>query len=336
MKLNNVLIIAEAGVNHNGSVEIACRLADAAKEAGADFVKYQISIPSQLISKHAQQAEYQKRNTGKTESQLDMVKKISLSFDDHAKVKSYCDSIGIHYLCTPFVIPAIDFLNSLGMPFWKIPSGAVTDYPYLVHIAKTGLPVVLSTGMATMQEIHEAFDVLTSNGLKKEQITILHCTTEYPAPKDEVNLKCIQTLQNEFGVTVGYSDHTQGIEVPVAAVALGAKVIEKHFTLSRGMVGPDHKASLEPQELKMMVEQIRNIEVALGDGEKRVTDIEMKNKLVARKSIVAKTAIKKGDLMTDDNITAKRPGSGISPMCWNKVIGSYAIRDFEEDELIEI
>lgn len=333
---NKVIIIAEAGVNHNGSLETACRLADAAKEAGADYVKYQLSIPAQLISKHAQQADYQKRNTGKTESQLDMIKKLALTFDEHAQLNSYCDSIGVHYLCTPFIIPAIDFLDSLGMPFWKLPSGSITDYPYLVHIAQTGKPVVLSTGMASMDEIHAAYDVLVSNGLTKDQITLLHCTTEYPAPKNEVNLRCIQTLQNEFGGKVGYSDHTQGIEVPVAAVALGAKVIEKHFTLSREMVGPDHKASLEPHELKQMVEQIRNIEGALGDGEKRVTEIERKNKLVARKSIVAKTAIKKGEVFSEDNITAKRPGSGLSPMRWNEVIGTCAIRDFEEDELIEL
>lgn len=331
-----VIIIAEAGVNHNGSLETAYRLADAAKEAGADYVKYQLSIPAQLISKHAQQADYQKRNTGKTESQLDMIKKLALTFDEHAQLKSYCDSIGVHYLCTPFIIPAIDFLDSLGMPFWKLPSGAITDYPYLVHIAQTGKPVVLSTGMASMDEIHAAYDVLVSNGLTKDQITLLHCTTEYPAPKNEVNLKCIQTLHNEFGISVGYSDHTQGIEIPIAAVALGAKVIEKHFTLSREMVGPDHKASLEPHELKQMVEQIRNIESALGDGEKRVTDIEKKNKLVARKSIVAKIAIKKGEVFSEANITAKRPGSGLSPMRWNDVIGTCAIRDFEEDELIEI
>ena len=334
--MNKVIIIAEAGVNHNGSIETACCLADAAKEAGADYVKYQLSIPDQLISKYAQQADYQKRNTGKTESQLDMIKKLALTFDEHAQLKAYCDSIGIHYLCTPFIIPAIDFLNTLGMPFWKLPSGAITDYPYLVHIAKTRLPVVMSTGMANMDEIHAAFGVLVDNGLKKEQISLLHCTTEYPAPKNEVNLRCIQTLKNEFGVNVGYSDHTQGIEIPIAAVALGAYVIEKHFTLSREMVGPDHKASLEPHELKQMVEQIRNIEGAFGDGVKRVTEIEKKNKLVARKSIVAKTAIKKGEMFTEDNITAKRPGSGLSPMKWNEVIGTNAIRDFEEDELIEL
>ena len=334
--MNKVIIIAEAGVNHNGSIETACCLADAAKEAGADYVKYQLSIPDQLISKYAQQADYQQRNTGKTESQLDMIKKLALTFDEHAQLKAYCDSIGIHYLCTPFIIPAIDFLNTLGMPFWKLPSGAITDYPYLVHIAKTRLPVVMSTGMANMDEIHVAFGVLVDNGLKKEQISLLHCTTEYPAPKNEVNLRCIQTLKNEFGVNVGYSDHTQGIEIPIAAVALGANVIEKHFTLSREMVGPDHKASLEPHELKQMVEQIRNIEGAFGDGVKRVTEIEKKNKLVARKSIVAKTAIKKGEMFTEDNITAKRPGSGLSPMRWNEVIGTSAIRDFEEDELIEL
>lgn len=333
---NKVLIIAEAGVNHNGSLETACLLADAAKEAGADYVKFQLSIPEQLISKHAQQAEYQKRNTGKTESQLDMIRKLALTFEEHAQLKEYCNSIGVHYLCTPFIIPAIDFLNSLGMPFWKLPSGAITDYPYLVHIAKIGKPVILSTGMASLDEIRAAFDVLKSNGLTKDQITLLHCTTEYPAPKNEVNLRCIQTLHDEFGVRIGYSDHTQGIEIPVAAVALGAKVIEKHFTLSRDMIGPDHKASLEPDELKLMVEQIRNIESALGDGEKRVTEIENKNKLVARKSIVAKTAIKKGELLSDENITAKRPGSGLSPMRWNDIIGTSAVRDFEEDELIEL
>ena len=333
---NKVIIIAEAGVNHNGSLEIACRLADVAKSAGADYVKYQLSIPALLISKHAQQADYQKRNTGKNESQLEMIQKLALTFDEHAQLKKYCDTIGIHYLCTPFIIPAIDFLKTLGMPFWKLPSGAITDYTYLVHIAKTGLPVILSTGMASMDEIHTAYDVLISNGLSKEQVTLLHCTTEYPAPKNEVNLRCIQKLHSEFGVNVGYSDHTQGFEVPIAAVALGAKVIEKHFTLSRDMIGPDHKASLEPHELKLMIEQIRNIEAALGDGEKRVTEIENKNKLVARKSIVARTSIKKGELFTEDNITAKRPGSGLSPMRWYEVIGTCAIRDFEEDELIEL
>lgn len=334
--IDKVLIIAEAGVNHNGSLETACRLADAAKDAGADYVKFQLSIPSQLISKCAKQADYQKRNTGKEESQLDMIKRLALSFDEHAQLKDYCDSIRIRYLCTPFIIPAIDFLQSLDMPFWKLPSGAITDYPYLVHITKTGLPVVLSTGMATMDEVHAAFDVLTEHGLNSNQITLLHCTTEYPAPKSEVNLKCIQTLRNEFGVTVGYSDHTQGIEIPVAAVALGAKVIEKHFTLSREMVGPDHKASLEPHELKQMIDQIRSVEAALGDGVKRVTEIEKKNKLVARKSIVAKINISKGDTFTEENITVKRPGSGISPMRWNDVIGTKATKDFQEDELIEL
>lgn len=334
--IDKVLIIAEAGVNHNGSLETACRLAEAAKKAGADYVKFQLSIPSLLISKCAKQADYQKRNTGKEESQLDMIKKLALSFDEHAQLKAYCDSIGIRYLCTPFIIPAIDFLQNLGIPFWKLPSGAITDYPYLVHIAKTGLPVILSTGMATMDEVHTAFNVLTQNGLTNDQITLLHCTTEYPAPKTEVNLKCIQTLRDEFEVTIGYSDHTQGIEIPVAAVALGAKVIEKHFTLSRDMIGPDHKASLEPHELKQMIDQIRNIEVALGDGVKRVTEIEKKNKLVARKSIVAKTNICKGEIFTEENIIAKRPGLGISPMRWNEVIGTKATRDFQEDELIEL
>ena len=334
--MKKVIIIAEAGVNHNGSVETACRLADVAKDAGVDFVKFQMGIPGLLVSKFAAQAEYQKRNTGIEESQLNMIKKISFSFEKHKQVKEYCDSIGINYLCTPFVIPAIDMLVAFDMPFWKLPSGAITDYPYLVHIAKTGKPVVLSTGMSTIDEVNEALRVLINNGLTKDKLSLLHCTTEYPANKSEVNLKCIGTLKEIFDVEVGYSDHTQGIEIPVAAVAMGATIIEKHFTLSRDMPGPDHKASLEPNELKMMVEQIRNIEGAIGDGVKRVTEIEKKNKLVARKSIIAKTNIKKGEVLTENNVTAKRPGNGISPMRWNEVIGTCAIRDFEEDELIEL
>lgn len=334
--MNKVLIIAEAGVNHNGSLEIAYRLADAAKEAGANYVKFQLSVPSLLISKCAPQAEYQKRNTGKVESQLDMIQKLALSFDDHAKLKVYCDSIGVRYLCTPFIIPAIEFLQTLNMPFWKLPSGAITDYPYLVKIACTGLPVIMSTGMATMEEIYDAFKVLTENGLSRDDITLLHCTTEYPAPIDQVNLRCINTLRETFGVKVGYSDHTQGIEIPVAAVAMGAEVIEKHFTLSREMSGPDHKASLEPDELKLMIQQIRNIERALGDGVKTISEIETKNKMVARKSIVAKVNIRKGEVFTEENLTAKRPGIGISPMQWMNVMGNKAIRDFNEDEMIEI
>ena len=329
----SVYIIAEAGVNHNGSFELACRLADAAKEAGADCVKYQTFKSENLVSKDAQKAEYQKKTTGDS-SQQDMLKKLELSYDSFVRLKEYCDKIGICFLSTPFDFESIDFLKSLDMPFWKIPSGEVTNYPYLVALAKTGKPVVMSTGMCEMNEISDAIKVLKDNGTK--DIKLLHCNTEYPTPFEDVNLTAMKTMREAFSTEVGYSDHTKGIEVPIAAVALGATIIEKHFTLDRNMEGPDHKASLEPQELKQMVCSIRNIEKAIGTGDKTPSASEKKNITIARKSIVAKKEIKAGEIFTVENITVKRPGTGISPMRWNEVLGTTALRDFNEDEKIEL
>ena len=330
---HKVLIIAEAGVNHNGSLEMAKRLVDTAKECGADIVKFQTAKLDSLVSKSAHMADYQKKNTGVEESQKEMLKKLLLGFDEFVELADYCKQVGIIFLSTPFDIESIKFLDSM-QDVWKVPSGEITNYPYLVEIGKTGKKVILSTGMAEMEEISSAIKVLEENGTK--DITILHCTTEYPAPIKDVNLRVMGTMRDVFGYPVGYSDHTQGIDVDLAAVALGATVIEKHFTLDRNLPGPDHKASLEPAELKAMVEGIRKIEMALGTAEKKPSDAEMKNRLVARKSIVAKTNIKCGELLSEDNITTKRPGSGISPMKWNDIIGTRAIKDFQEDELIEI
>lgn len=333
MNSEKVLIIAEAGVNHNGSLEMAKKLVDIAKECGADIVKYQTAKLDSLVSKFAHMAEYQKKNIGVEESQKEMLSKLLLSFDEFVELAEYCKKVEIQFLSTPFDIESIQFLNNM-QDIWKIPSGEITNYPYLVEIGKTKKRVILSTGMAEIDEVQNAIDVLKENGT--EDITILHCTTEYPTPIQDVNLNVMQTMRKVFGYPVGYSDHTQGIEVDLAAVALGATVIEKHFTLDRNLPGPDHKASLEPSELKAMVEGIRKIEVALGSYEKRPSEIEMKNKLVARKSIVARKAIKAGEELTEDNITTKRPGTGINPMKWNEVIGTKAIRDFKEDELVEI
>lgn len=331
--MGKTLIIAEAGVNHNGSLEMAKKLVDAAKACGADIVKFQTAKLDSLVSKSANMADYQKKNTGVEESQKEMLSKLLLDFDSFTELAAYCKEVGIKFLSTPFDIESIRFLNDM-QDIWKVPSGEITNYPYLVEIAKTKKKVILSTGMAEMDEIKAAIDVLTGNGT--DDITILHCTTEYPAPIKDVNLNVMKTLKDAFGYPVGYSDHTQGIEVDLAAVALGAEVIEKHFTLDRNLPGPDHKASLEPDELKAMVDGIRKIEDALGTAEKKPSEVELKNRLVARKSIVAKTAIKKGDILNEENITTKRPGSGINPMKWNEVIGTAAVRDFEEDELIEL
>lgn len=332
----SVYIIAEAGVNHNGSLDLAFKLIEEAKRAGADAVKFQTFTASTLVTKHASKAEYQLQLTGDRESQFEMIRKLELSHNDHEKIKKKCFEVGINFLSTPFDIPSIDYLFSLGVPFFKIPSGEITNLPYLREIARYSLDVILSTGMSTLDEVRGALDVLTSKGLKKKQITLLHCNTEYPTPMGDVNLRAMITMSKELGVKVGYSDHTLGIEVPIAAVALGATVIEKHFTLDRNMEGPDHKASLMPDELHEMVRLIRNIESALGDGVKRVTESETKNMVIARKSIVAKTSIKKGEPLTDVNLTTKRPGSGISPMEWDRVVGTKAIRDFVADELIEL
>ncbi|MBR4174575.1 MAG: N-acetylneuraminate synthase [Lachnospiraceae bacterium] len=329
----SVFIIAEAGVNHNGSFKLACELVDEAKKAGVDCIKFQTFKSENLVSKNAAKADYQKETTGEG-SQIDMLKKLELSYDEFLELKEYCDEVGICFLSTPFDFDSIRFLESLDMPFWKIPSGEVTNYPYLVTLAKTQKPVILSTGMCEMSEIEEAIKVLRDNGT--EDIRLLHCNTEYPTPFEDVNLKAMQTMRDAFGLQVGYSDHTKGIEVPIAAAALGAAVIEKHFTLDKNMEGPDHKASLDPKELALMVQGIRNIEKAMGTGVKIPSPSEKKNIAVARKSIVAARDIKKGEVLTDDNITVKRPGSGISPMRWDEVTGRAAIRDFKEDELIEI
>lgn len=330
------MIIAEAGVNHNGNYELAKQLALKAKEAGADYVKYQTAVPEKVISRYAEMAEYQKENTGKVESQLEMCKRIHLKLTDYAPLKQYCEEIGIKFISTPFDLDSIDVLTEIGMDFWKIPSGEITNYPYLVKIAKTHMPVVMSTGMCEIHEIREALNVLCENGLTMNQISLLHCNTEYPTPMKDVNLKAMDDLKREFGVRVGYSDHTKGIEVPIAAIAMGAQIIEKHFTLDHNMEGPDHKASLEPDELKAMVDAIRNIEKAIGDGIKHVSESERKNIAIARKSIMAARAIKKGETLSEENLTVKRPGNGISPMKWKEVIGTVAVRDFKEDEVIEL
>lgn len=332
--MEKVYIIAEAGDNHNGDFNTALKLVDVAKRAGADCVKFQTFVTEEIISKYAEMAEYQKKNTGKEESQFEMVKRLELSFDEFRKIKEYCDRVGIQFLSTPFDLKSVDFLNELGVPFFKIPSGEITNYPYLIKIAHTGKPVVMSTGMCELDEILAAINVLEKNG--SGEITLLHCNTEYPTPLKDVNLYAMRTMKKMFGKKVGYSDHTKGIEVPVAAVALGACVIEKHFTLDKNMPGPDHKASLEPDELGRMVKNIRNIEIALGDGVKRVSESERKNIAIARKSIVARRNIQEGEILTEENLAVKRPGTGINPMQWMEVLGTRAVRDFKEDELIEI
>ena len=330
----SVLIIAEAGVNHNGNLDLALKMVDEAKRAGADIVKFQTAIPEKVISKYADKAEYQKKTTGNEESQLEMCKRIHLKLSDYDIIKKYCEEVGIEFLSTPFDLESIDYLEELGMRLWKIPSGEITNLPYLIKIAKTGRPVIMSTGMAELKEVEEAVNVLKENGAG--EITLLHCTTEYPAPFESVNLRAMNTLREKFGTEVGYSDHTVGFEAAVAAAVLGASVIEKHFTLNHNMEGPDHKASLEPEEFEVMVNNIRLIEKALGDGVKQPADAEKKNIAIARKSIVAARDIKKGEIFTEDNITVKRPGSGISPMKWFEVLGTEAVRDFGEDELIEL
>ena len=331
--MSGTLIIAEAGVNHNGSLEIAIELAKVAKKCGADIVKFQTFNPKKLASKHARMAEYQKENIGKEESQESMLRKLVLSNDEFLCLSDYCRKIGIRFLSTPFDTESLFFLNAI-QDIWKIPSGEITNYPYLVKVAKTGKKIILSTGMSTISEVDEALEVLKNNGAG--EIMLLHCTTNYPTPMKDVNLNAMLTLKEHCGCEVGYSDHTLGIEVPIAAVAMGAKIIEKHFTLDRNMDGPDHKASLEPGELESMILAVRNIEKALGTGVKFPSESEKANIAIVRKSIVAAKQIKAGDVFTDENITTKRPGTGISPMLWDKILGERADRDFEEDELIEI
>jgi N,N'-diacetyllegionaminate synthase len=332
---NKVMIIAEAGVNHNGSIELAKQLVDVAADAGVDYVKFQTFKAEKIASKSAEKAQYQKNTTDNSESQLSMLKKLELSHDDHLVLIDYCKSKNISFLSTPFDLDSIDLLKQLGISLGKIPSGEITNLPYLKKMAAGFDELILSTGMADMKEIEEAIDLITSTGFSKDKLVVLHCTTEYPTPFEEVNLTAMNSIQKAFGVRVGYSDHTKGIEVPIAAVALGAVIIEKHFTLDRNMEGPDHKASLEPGELKAMVSSIRNIENALGDGVKRATPSEVKNKAIARKSIVAARDIKAGEMISEKDIDIKRPGNGISPMRINEVIGKKALGDISEDALID-
>lgn len=327
-----VSVIVEAGVNHNGSIELARKMVEEAKKAGADYIKFQTFIPEKLVSKFASKAEYQKKATGSEQSQLEMLQKLALSQQDFINLKDYCKEIGIGFISTPFDMESIVFLNQLEMDFWKVPSGEITNLPYLEVIGKTGKKVILSTGMCEMEEIQRAIQILENSGTT--DITLLHCNTEYPTPFEDVNLLAIRQMKEVFNKPVGYSDHTVGVEVPIAAVALGASVIEKHFTLDKNMEGPDHKASLEPKELKLMVQAIRNIEKSLGDGKKKCSVSEKKNREVARKSIVANKVIKKGELFTEDNLTVKRPGTGISPMKWYEMLGKQAQKNYFPDELI--
>ena len=335
--MNHVIIIAEAGVNHNGSIEMAKKLIDAACDCDVDYVKFQTTKgPEAITSKFAQMADYQKKNLNQDESQLEMLRKILLRMEDFEELNTYCGKQGVKFMSTPFDLESVDFLAGLNMDYMKIPSGEITNLPYLRKIAKLHIPVIMSSGMCMLGDIEAAMNVLTNNGLSESEISLLHCNTEYPTPFEDVNLRAMLTLKQCFGVRVGYSDHTKGVEVPIAAVAMGAEIIEKHFTLDRTLPGPDHVASLEPKELKAMTVAIRNIEKAVGTGVKKVTASEQKNIAIARKSIIAARNIKAGELFTDENLTAKRPGSGISPMRWDDVVGKTAKRNFMEDELIEL
>ena len=333
---NHVMIIAEAGVNHNGHYDLAVKMIHEAKRAGADYVKFQTAVPELVISTFAPKAEYQKETTGSDESQLDMCRAIHLPLSDYVRLKAVCDEVGIGFVSTPFDLVSIDTLEPLAMDFYKVPSGEITNLPYLRKIASKHRTVIMSTGMSNLDEIAAAIDVLERGGLRRDQITLLHCNTEYPTPFCDVNLAAMNTIAGRFGVKVGYSDHTRGIEVPIAAVAMGAQVIEKHFTLDCNMEGPDHKASLEPDRLKAMVDAIRNVEQAIGSADKHATASETPNKVVARKSIVAARDIAEGEILTEENITVKRPGNGISPMLWDDVLGTRAKRSFSYDELIEL
>lgn len=335
MNHNKTFIIAEAGVNHNGSLDMALQLVDVAVTAGADAVKFQTFKAEKIIAVSAPKAGYQKETTGADESQLEMVKKLELDETAHMRLHKHCRHKGLQFLSAPFDLESIDLLSRLGVEIFKIPSGEITNLPYLRKLGVLRKRLILSTGMANMGEIEAALDVLTEYGTPLENITVLHCNTEYPTPFEDVNLRAMLTIANAFpGISVGYSDHTNGIEVPIAAVAMGATVIEKHFTLDRNLTGPDHKASLVPDELKAMVRAIRNIEKALGDGIKRPSPSEVKNMIIARKSLVAAQPIKTGELLSADNITAKRPGTGISPMHWDEVLGQAAQKDYKKDDLI--
>ena len=331
-----VLIIAEAGVNHNGRLDLAKKLVDAAISSGADVVKFQTFKAKNLVTANARKAIYQIENTSSDESQFDMLKKLELSFDQQIKLKEYCNKKNIEFLSTGFDLDSLLFLKDLNLKRYKIPSGEITNLPYLRLVGSFKKPIILSTGMSNINEIKEALKQLNYGGASNDLITVLHCTTQYPAPLNDINLRAMQTIKNKLNVSVGYSDHTNGIEISLAAAALGAEVIEKHLTLDRKLNGPDHKASLEPEEFVKMSNGIRRIKIALGSHEKKITDSEVKNALVARKSIVAKKHINKNEIFTEENICAKRPGNGISPMHWEEIIGTKSKRDFHEDEIIEI
>lgn len=330
----SIYIIAEAGVNHNGKLDLALKLCDAAKDAGVDAVKFQTWKTENIVTASARQAAYQTANTGKKESQYDMLKNLELSYDHFRCIQDYCKKIGIDFLSTPDEEESLQFLVSLGLPFIKVGSGEVTNIPYLRKIGACKKPVILSTGMSTLAQVATAYDTLLKAGAT--EVSLLHCTTNYPCPMDEVNLQAMVTLRNAFKCKVGYSDHTMGTEIPVAAAALGAEIIEKHFTLDRTMDGPDHKASLEPAELKLMVQQIRNIEAALGDGIKKPNKSEAENAKVVQKSILAKHPIKKGETLTEENLTVKRAGAGIPASLWDAVVGCRAIKDYDIDEPIKL
>lgn len=332
--MKRVLIIAEAGVNHNGNLDLAKQLIEKAHWAGADFVKFQSFVTESLVTKNAPKADYQKKIGDKNDDQYSMLKKLELSFEQQNELNQYAVKVGIKFLSTAFDFESIEFLAELNIPFFKIPSGEINNYPYLKKIAEKKKPVIISTGMANLNEIKDAIALFEAFGIKRKDLIVLHCSTEYPTPNENVNLKAMLTIKDECEVDIGYSDHTQGIEVAIAAVSLGASVIEKHFTLDTSMEGPDHQASLNPLELKQMVDAIRKIEVCLGSSEKKPSEQEAKNKIVARKSIVALGNITEGELLSEKNIGTKRPGDGINPMRWNDVIGTKATKNFIQDEQV--
>jgi len=334
LTFKKVFVIAEAGVNHNGSTNLAKKLIDVAIDAGVDAVKFQTFKAQNLATKYANKANYQKNLTSLKESQFEMLKKLELSKEIHLNLINYCKSKDIEFLSSPFDLESIDLLNDLGLKMFKIPSGEITNFPYLKYLGKLNKKIILSTGMSNMDEVKSALGILIHSGTKRNNITILHANTEYPTPMKDVNLRAMVSMGNKLNTKFGYSDHTLGIEVDIAAVAMGATCIEKHFTLDRNMEGPDHKASLEPDELKEMVRAIRNIELALGDGIKKPSQSELPNIKIARKSIVAKIKIKKGDILNANNLTIKRPGGGISPMNWDKIMNTKATKNYKEDELI--
>lgn len=334
--MRKVFFIAEAGVNHNGQMVLARKLIDAAARAGADAVKFQTFIAEHVISRYAPKARYQLKTTGKDESQLAMARKLQFNEMQFAALDRHCQKRGIMFLSTPFDLASIDVLQRLRLKIFKIPSGEITNLPYLRKIGRLQKKIILSTGMSYLKEVRAAIEVLVSSGTSPRNISVLHCTTEYPAPYEDVNLRAMLTMHRALGVEVGYSDHTPGIEIPIAAVALGARIIEKHFTLDKHMKGPDHKASLDVAELKAVIKAVRHVEAALGHGVKRPADCELKNIPIARKSIIAARAITQGQIFTSANLTVKRPGTGISPMQWDRVLGRRAKRDFQEDELISV